>query len=364
VAALLAVAGLSLLYAHTQARDADRIRQLAAEKATETRKANLRLAALNYQRGQDECEKEEIGLGLLRLVESWRSAVAAGDLATGWPHAARANLAAWQHQHPTLQAVFSHAGPVWSVAFSPGGKTVITGCEDHTARLWDAATGRPLGQTLKHGGIVHAVAFSPDGKTVLTGSWDHSARLWDAATGRPLGPQLTHGGPVLAVAFSPDGKTLLTGSDDHTARLWDATTGQPRGPTLRHQARVVAVAFSPDGRTVISGSGDRTARLWDVAASFPDELERVATWVEVLTGLELDELGSARVLDSATWLQRREKLKQLGGPPVVGAASSPARRCSRPRSRPSGTGSTSGPTCSASAACCTRWRVVDLHLDS
>ena len=48
------------------------------------------------------------------------------------------------------------------------------------------------------------------------------------------------------------------------------------------------------------------------------ELERVATWVEVLTGLELDERGSARVLDSTTWLQRREKLKQLGGSPVVG----------------------------------------------
>jgi len=42
--------------------------------------------------------------------------------------------------------------------------------------------------------------------------------------------------------------------------------------------------------------------------------------IEVLTGLELDELGSARVLDDATWLQLREKLKQLGGPPVAGSA--------------------------------------------
>jgi hypothetical protein len=79
------------------------------------------------------------------------------------------------------------------------------------------------------------------------------------------------------------------------------------------------VEFSPDGKTVMTGSFNHTARLWDVAAALPDEFERVATWVEVLTGLELDELGSVRVLDSATWLQPREKLKQLGGPPVAGS---------------------------------------------
>jgi WD40 repeat protein len=79
------------------------------------------------------------------------------------------------------------------------------------------------------------------------------------------------------------------------------------------------VAFSPDGKTVLTGSMDQTARLWDVAAALPDDLERAATWAEVLTGLELDEFGSAKVLDNATWLRRREKLKQLGGPPVAGS---------------------------------------------
>ncbi len=57
-----------------------------------------------------------------------------------------------------------------------------------------------------------SVAFSPDGKTILTGSCDTTARLWDAATGRPLGRPMEHRAPVWSVAFSPDGKTILTGS--------------------------------------------------------------------------------------------------------------------------------------------------------
>ena len=57
------------------------------------------------------------------------------------------------------------------------------------------------------------MAYSPDGKTVITGSRnDLSARLWDAATGKPIGRPLTHQSGVLSVSFSPDGKTVLTTS--------------------------------------------------------------------------------------------------------------------------------------------------------
>jgi tetratricopeptide (TPR) repeat protein len=51
----------------------------------------------------------------------------------------------------------------------------------------------------------------------------------------------------------------------------------------------------------------------------PDDLERVATWVEVITGLRLDKReGLVQVLDNATWLERREQLMQSGGPPETG----------------------------------------------
>ena len=109
--------------------------------------------------------------------------------------------------------------------------------------------GRPSAGHSRIPVAVSAAAFSPDGKTLLTGCEDGTARLWDVGnTDTPSAP-LLHQAWILAVAFSPDGKTVLTGSEDGTARLWDAATGMPLGPPLLHPRQVMAVAFSPDGKT-------------------------------------------------------------------------------------------------------------------
>ena len=243
-AALVAVAVISVLYADragTQANQGNhpsqcRPRQGTRSSTTSLAESNRLLAIRNFDRGQAAFEKGEIGPGLLWMVESWRSAVEAGDPV--WQHAARANLAAWRPHHARLKGVLSHESPVDAAAFSPDGKTVLTGGDDSTARLWDAATGQPIGQPIRHEGVVTSVAFSPDGKTILTGSTDKTARLWDAATGQPVGSPFPHGGEVMAVAYSPDGKTILTGSQDKMARLWDAATHRPIGQPFVHQDTV------------------------------------------------------------------------------------------------------------------------------
>jgi hypothetical protein len=96
---------------------------------------------------------------------------------------------------------------------------------------------------------VTAVAFSPDSKALAVASDDSTVRLWDPATGQPVGEPLRgHYGPVTAVAFSPDGRLLASASQDETVRLWDPATSQPAGEPLRgHAESVNTVAFSPDG---------------------------------------------------------------------------------------------------------------------
>ena len=54
---------------------------------------------------------------------------------------------------------------------------------------------------------VHSVSFSPDGRTLASGSEDKTIRLWDVKTGK-LRKTLAHTDQVNHVLFSPDGKTL------------------------------------------------------------------------------------------------------------------------------------------------------------
>jgi len=157
-------------------------------------------------------------------------------------------------------------GEVWGALFAPDGRHVLT-LGGNDAQLWDLESRRTVVRYSPHGAVASA-AISPDGRLVATGSWDHSAKIWDAATGRAIRKlDGGHAGYINSVEFSPDGRELLTASDDGTARLWDVESGKPTGVVFRgHTARLLAATYSPDAKRVLTVSGDKTARLWDRAS--------------------------------------------------------------------------------------------------
>ncbi|KAG2746359.1 WD40 repeat-like protein, partial [Suillus brevipes Sb2] len=130
---------------------------------------------------------------------------------------------------------------------------------DSTVRLWDVATGQPVGEPLRgHTYSVYSVSFSPDGTRIVSGSWDMTVRLWDAATGQPVGEPLRgHTDSVNSVSFSPDGTRIVSGSSDKTVRLWDAVT--------RHPSQQCAVSHSSafsDEHCTIEATTTITSNTW------------------------------------------------------------------------------------------------------
>ena len=255
-----------------QQKDAADRAKAQAQANAEQANANLRQAQITQSRflvDQAQQEREAGGAGSAVLL----ALEALPDAATGkaWPYDPEAeSLLDGALRDLRERLIIGHDDIVSGAAFSPDGKRIVTASLDKTARVWDAATGQPIGEPLKgHEDLVYSAAFSPDGKRIVTASWDKTARVWD--TGQPIGEPLRgHEGRVYSAAFSPDGKRVVTASLDKTARVWDAATGQPIGEPLKgHDGFVWRAAFSPDGKRIVTASWDKTARVWDAATGKP-----------------------------------------------------------------------------------------------
>jgi WD40 repeat protein/energy-coupling factor transporter ATP-binding protein EcfA2 len=155
---------------------------------------------------------------------------------------------------------------VWSVAFSPDGKKLVSGSENGTIRLWDVESGALVYVYTGHMGRIAGVAFSPDGKIIASASGDRTVRLWDTVSGNLVEEFTGHNDRVSDVAFSPDGKVLASASEDSTIRLWELASRQLSMSINGHEQKVFSVIFSPDGKTFATGSMDNTAKLWETSS--------------------------------------------------------------------------------------------------
>ncbi|TDD29099.1 hypothetical protein E1287_31600 [Actinomadura sp. KC06] len=239
-----------------------------------------------------------------------------------------------------------HTDHVYSVAFSPDGRTLASGGKDGTVRLWDVSAVRPVAVLDDYPNQVEAVAYSPDGKLLAAAGMGATIQFWDTASRRaafvlkrdafqilslgfsPNGRILAAGGDVNAtvelwnmttrrviggvgnlsygaesLAFSPDGKLLVTGGSGAPLVLFDVAARRRVTELEGHDDGNFAVAFSPDGKTVATGGGDHKVRLWSVASKrMTGEYKKSANWVKAVAYSPDGKRLAAGDADGSTWV--------------------------------------------------------------
>ncbi|HEY6540314.1 MAG TPA: NB-ARC domain-containing protein, partial [Ktedonobacteraceae bacterium] len=181
----------------------------------------------------------------------------------------RGEVRVWEEGGQILHLAWqAHTSTVATLAFSPDGRTLVTGSWDGAIKLWDVESGALLWTNWQTNNI-QRLAFAPDGRMLASSGADAVIQLLDAHRGTHLLTLSGHSGPVYALAWSPDGSLLASGGFDTHIRLWDFSGAQP-GPGMRmlvgHTDWVFTLAFTPDGRTLTSGSWNGTVKLWEVAS--------------------------------------------------------------------------------------------------
>src|SRR5262249_26787542 len=143
-----------------------------------------------------------------------------------------------------------HSGRVWSVAFLPGGKRLVSASPDGTVRLWEVAAGKEVYRLPRRPpagwGLAYPVALSPRGRRLAArvGTFFY---LWDTSSGKEL-LRRASGDRVNALTFSPDGKRLALcdrRSGDRIS-LCRAATGEELRKFDTDPGGTNCLVFSPD----------------------------------------------------------------------------------------------------------------------
>jgi len=167
-----------------------------------------------------------------------------------------------------------------SFAISADGRRVLTGSSSADARalVWTVnEQGRPdpvpRWKLNGHQDTVTAFAISPDGRRLFTGDRQGMGILWDAETGKQLGETMKQhaGSRVNAAVFTESGAELYLAGDNRAVSRVKVATGEVL-ETLKHDGFVTDLALAPGGEqlmtiTQIPGESETRTRLllWKLA---------------------------------------------------------------------------------------------------
>ncbi|KAI1765650.1 PFU-domain-containing protein [Hypoxylon sp. FL1150] len=163
--------------------------------------------------------------------------------------------------------LIGHARNVCALAVVPGGRHVVSGSWDKTARVWSLQKWETEAVLAGHEEAVWDV-LPLNATTIVTASADKNIRIYDlkTAVAGQVEPRSTICTSDVVRALCqvpqnhPSGANFASASNDGVIRLWKLD-GQQVGELHGHESFIYALATLPSGEIVSSGE-DRTVRVW------------------------------------------------------------------------------------------------------
>ena len=162
--------------------------------------------------------------------------------------------------------------------FSPDGEALVIGDHEGHLQVLDLASGDTRFDVSEaHPDHITAVAWSPDGSVIVSGSgWlGGPIRVWDAASGKSLGELEGHSSWITDLVFSKEGRLLYSASGDQTIRIWDVERQQPLATLRGSRHEIMGLALSPDGTALASACKDGVVAFWNAVPQAQEEMSRV-----------------------------------------------------------------------------------------
>ncbi len=199
----------------------------------------------------------------------------------------------WSPSSAEALKTLEHPGPVWNVAISDDGSTIVSSCEGSNkifvwnrdgrllreiesasfgrsqvaAKVKDRGYSSEAVETLSSNSVTD-VDISSDGNLILIGNADGKAQIWtrDGELVNRLSVPGLNGAQM--VAFSPDDEFIVTASE-YFVYLWHNQGNLHPIQTFRFDTPINSINFSSDGRSILVGDqyiGFHRLRnlLWDL----------------------------------------------------------------------------------------------------